>query len=141
MNVSNVVAKTVGVIGLGLIGYDSHCAGKMVASSYTKNTKATSLSERYMDDMKLDSPSTVKAGVKKGLFNFSLDENLSGFFTSIAGYAKGFGTMAVGNFIPVGLSLGAVFTKGLFSKVCGAGLLAYGGIFLAQEIFGIGKHK
>jgi len=29
--------------------------------------------------------------------------------------------------------------KGIFSKFCGAGLLAYGGIFLAQEMFGIGK--
>jgi len=70
-----------------------------------------------------------------------LDENLSGFFTGIGGYVKGFTSMLVTNIVPAALSVGAILTKGLASKLCGAGLLAYGGIFLAQEIFGIGKEK
>lgn len=141
MGVVNVLAKTAGVIGLGLIGYDSHRAGEIESRAYAKNIKAGALSERFVDDMKLDSPSTVKSEVKKGLFNYGLDENLSGFFTGIGGYLKGFTTMAVSNIVPAALSLGAVLTKGLASRLCGAGLVAYGGIFLAQEIFGIGKEK
>jgi len=140
INVGNILAKTAGGAALLLVGIDSHMAGKRAASQTEKNHKANGLSERYLDDMKLDSPSVVKQHVKKGLFNYFLDENLSGFFTSIGGYAKGFSKMMVGNVIPLALSAGAIFGgKNWFSKGCGLGLVAYGGIFLAQELFGIGK--
>lgn len=139
MSISNVLTKTVGVIGLSMVAYDSHVAGKIKAVSHEKNHKATSLAGRFLDDTKLDSPSVVKEHAKKSIFRYFLDENLSGFFASIAGYAKGFSDMLVTNVIPFGLSVGTVLTKGVTSKCFGAGLLAYGGIFLAQEIFGIGK--
>jgi len=141
MGVTNVLAKTVGVIGLGLAAYDSHRAGEMESRAYTKKLKAGSLTDQFVDDMRLDSPSTIKSGVKRSLFNYNLDENLSGFFTGIGGYVKGFTSMLVTNIVPAALSVGAILTKGLASKLCGAGLLAYGGIFLAQEIFGIGREK
>lgn len=141
MSIGNVLTKVAGGIGLGLILVDSHHAGKISAHQTEKNHKAHSMSERYLDDMKLDSPSVVKQHVKKGLFNFFMDENLTGFFTSIGGYFNGFTKMMVGNVIPLALSAGTFVGKGLFSKACGVGLLAYGGIFLAQEIFGIGKSK
>jgi hypothetical protein len=140
-NIGNILTKVTGGVGLGLILIDSHNAGKISASQTEKNHKATSISERYLDDMKLDSPSVVKQHVKKGLFNYFVDENLTGFFTSIGGYVNGFSKMMVGNVIPLALSAGTFAGKGLFSKACGIGLLAYGGIFLAQEIFGIGKSK
>lgn len=137
----NIATKTVGGVSLAMILYDSHEAGKIRASSYAKNHKAESLSDRYMDDLKLESPSTIRGHVKKGLFRYSVDENLSGFFTSIAGYFKGLGSMLVRNVVPLCLTAGTFMGKGLFSKMCGAGLLAYGGIFLLQEAFGIGKHQ
>lgn len=141
ISASGILAKTVGVIGLGLIGYDAHCAGKMTAKQHVKNTKAESLAEHYMDDLKLESPSVIKGAVKEKLFHYHVDENFSGFFHAIAGYFKGFGSMLVSNVIPLGLVAGTLLTKGLPSKLFGAGLAAYGGIFLLQEIFGIGKHE
>lgn len=137
----NIATKAVGGVSLAMILYDSHEAAKIRANSYSKDHKAGSLSERYMDDLKLESPSTIRSDLKKGLFRYSVDENLSGFFTSIAGYAKGFNSMMVRNVVPLALTAGTFMGKGLFSKMCGAGLLAYGGIFLLQEAIGIGKHE
>lgn len=137
----NFITKTVGAGGIGMVLYDTHVAGKIRASAYEKNHKAGSLSETAMEDLKLDSPSVIKSHVKKGIFHYKMDENLSGFFTAISGYFKGAGTMLVGNVIPLTLSVGTFVGKGIFSKLCGAGLLAYGGIFLLQEGFGIGKSK
>lgn len=76
-----------------------------------KDHKAHSLSSRFIDDMKLDSPSTVRAGVKKKMFDYAADEEFSGFFVSTKGYLKGILTSLVSNVIPLGLSLGAVLTK------------------------------
>lgn len=139
--VLNFLTKSVGVAGLGLIAYDAHHAGKIYAPMYEKNHKAEQLSERYLDELKLDSPSVVKEATKKRIFRFFIDENISGFFTTIGGYCKGFGSMLVDNIAPLALAGGTFIGKGIFSKLCGAGLLAYGGIFLLQEFFGIGKAK
>jgi len=145
MSISNVLTKTVGVIGLGLIGYDAHVAGKIESHAYEKNHKSEQLADHYMEDLKMDSPSAVKAHVKKSIFKYYLDENLSGFFTGIHGYLSGSATKVIGDVIPFGLAVGSLLGKkggkNIFSKFCGAGLLAYGGIFLAQEFFGIGKSE
>lgn len=137
----NSATKVVGGASIAMIAYDSHEAAKIRASAYAKNHKAEGLAERYMDDLKLESPSTIRGGVKKGLFRYSVDENLTGFFASVAGYFKGLGSMLVRNVVPLTLAAGTFVGKGLFSKMCGAGLIAYGGIFLLQEMFGIGKHE
>lgn len=149
MNVSNILTKTVGAIGLGLVAYDSHVVGKIESRSVPKNHKSEVLVDHYIDDLKLDSPSVVKQHAKKGIFKYFLDENLSEFFLGVGGYIKGFSSMLVNNVVPFGLAVGTLMGKegGSFlrsqtvSKFCGAGLLAYGGIFLAQEFFGIGKSK
>lgn len=139
-NISNYLTRGVGVTGLGLIGYESHSLGKHEAQVHAKNVKAESLAENFLEDQKLENPSAVKNALKKHIFNFNLDENLSGFFNSLVGYAKGFSHMVVSNVVPLGLSLGTVLApKGLISKTFGAGLLAYGSIFFLQEAFGIGK--
>lgn len=139
---SNYLAKGVGYAGLGLVAYDAHKAGVMEASKFEKNHKAESLSHHFMEDMKLDSPSTVKSAIKKRLFHYHMDENLSGFFTSIKGYFKGLSSMLVDGIVPLSLAAGTVLMpKGFLSKTFGVGLLAYGGIFLLQEAFGIGKAK
>ena len=147
MTMSNILTKAVGVIGLGLVGYDAHVAGKINAYSSEKNHKADSLSERYLDDLKLDSPSITKARVKEELFKYSTDETMTGFFHNIGGYIRGSIFSVVGNVIPFGLALGAILgggaagrgLGGTVSKFCGVGLAAYGSIFLLQEVFGIGK--
>ena len=158
MNVTNVLTKTTGVVGLGLIGYDSHVAGKINSSSYQKQCMANSVTSAYENTMKSDNPSVLQSKVKTAYFNYKLEDNLSSFFTGIGGYAKGFGSMLVGNIVPLTLSLGAVLTspkifikkgvtqshvalKSFVSKACAVGLLAYGGIFLIQNVLGIGKPK
>jgi hypothetical protein len=138
--VTNFLTKSLGTAALGLIAYDAHHSGAMESSKYEKNHKAETLEEHYFNDMKLNSPSVIEAGVKKEIFKHQVDEDFSGFFLSIAGYIKGAASMLIKHFIPLSLAAGTVITKGTFSKFCGAGLLAYGGIFLVQEMFGVGKH-
>lgn len=140
--VLNVITKAVGIGGLGLVLYDAHMAGKMKGPAYEKEHKAHQLTEHYLEDTKIDSPSVVKNAMKKRIFQFHVDENFTGFFTTMHGYFKGFSSMLVDHAIPFVLATGAlVGGKGLFSKFCGAGLLAYGGIYMLQEGFGIGKAK
>lgn len=141
MSISNILAKSAGVIGLGLVAYDAHKYAQYNAVAVEKDHKAHSLSSRFIDDMKLDSPSTVRAGVKKKMFDYAADEEFSGFFVSTKGYLKGILTSLVSNVIPLGLSLGAVLTKGIVSKCFAGGLAAYGAVFILQEAFGIGKAK
>ena len=141
MNVSNVIAKTVGGIGLGLVVIDAHAAGKHEAGVREKEHKANDLTTRFLDDTKLESNSAVKAHAKRSIFRYFVDENISGFFAAMTGYAKGFSDMLVSNVVPFGLAVGTLLTHKTVSKCFGAGLLAYGGIFLAREIFGIGKTK
>jgi hypothetical protein len=136
---TEILAKTAGIGAIGLIGYDAHSTGNMLAKKNTEEAKSMTLHKRYFDDMTVDSSSVVKSKIKKRIFDFHLDENFFGFFDGVAGYAKGFGTMLVNNVIPLGLSAGALITKGGWSKAFGLGLGIYGGIFLLQEVFGIGK--
>lgn len=138
-DIPNIITKGVGIAGLGLVLYDSHFAGKIEADSFPKAQKARSLVKSHKHYMELDSPSIVKQKVKKGILDYKTDENISEFFNSIRGYFKGFGNMLVTNVVPLALATGTVATKGIASKTFGAGLLAYGGIFMAQELFGIGK--
>lgn len=140
MGIFNLLAKPLGVIGLGLVGYDCHVSGALRSTANAQEYKAQSLESNYLDNMSMASPSIVRQKIKQGLFRFNVDENFSPFFNGISGYLKGFGSMLAHNLIPLGLSVGALFGKGA-SKYFGAGLLLYGGIFLAQEIFGIGKPK
>lgn len=145
VKIGNILTKTLGVGALTLVAYDSHMAGKEDSLSHSKNVKTEALTERFLDDAKLESPSIVRLKAKEGLFHYYLNENFSTFFSAISGYAKGFSEMLVNNAIPFGLAVGTVLGKGgprqLVSKFCGAGLLAYGAIFLAQEAFGIGKSE
>lgn len=140
MNIPNVLTKAAGTVGLGLILYDSHVAGKYEAASHSKNVTAGQLADGFEMTETLDSPSIVKSKLKNEVFKFHLDENISEFFTKTAGYASGIGSMMMHHVIPLGLSLGTVLTKGNTSRVFGAGLLAYGGIFFIQNVLGFGKH-
>lgn len=145
--ITNILTKSLGAAAVGLVVYDAHNAGKIKAPMNEKTRKANRLEERYLDDMKLSSPSVVESAVKKRMFQYSLDENITPTYNNITGYFKGFGSMLVDHAIPLGLALGALLFggikgKGVFgvvSKFCGAGLLVYGGMFLLREAFGVGK--
>ncbi len=140
--VLNVLTKTVGVAGLGLVLYDSHRAGALRGPEAELEGKSNDLARRYLEEQKLENISSVRANAKKNIFHYFVDENLTGAFHTTGGYVKGFNEMLRTNAIPFALSVGTLIGgKGIFSKVCGAGLIAYGGIFFLQEIFGFGKKK
>ena len=139
MSVSGVIAKGIGAVGLGLVLYDSHTLGKIESSSYQKKSAANMVAGPFANTMMQDSPSILESRAKKGFSNFMMDENMSGFFTGIAGYFKGVGSMLVSHIVPLALSVGTLATRGLTSKVLGFGLLAYGVIFMGREVMGIGK--
>lgn len=139
VNFLNVLTKVTGAAGLGLVLYDSHNAGKIKASMEEKYHKTDQLKERFIDDMKLDRPSVIKQDAKHHVFNFFVHENMSEPYTLGKGYGRGFLGMLTQNVLPFGLSVIALATNGIVSKFCGAGLLAYGAMFLAEEMFGIGK--
>jgi len=139
MNISNIITKGIGVAALGMVAVDSHSAGKIESSANQKKAKAGGLSDAYFNTLTQDSPSVIQSKIKNKFFGLQLDENLSAAFTGIAGYAKGFSSMLVSNVIPLALSAGIMMTKGITSRVFGAGLLAYGGLFIGREVLGIGK--
>ena len=139
----NVLPKVAGGLGLALVAYDSHTAGKINGPAYEKSANTAAIEDAYLEHLKLGSPSATKSEFQKQLFKFKMDENISPFFSHIKGYFGGFCSMLVDNVIPLGLSLGALLSRkgGLLSKAFGIGLVAYGGIFVMQEILGIGKSK
>lgn len=137
--IPNILAKTVGVAGLGLVGYDSFIAARINSEAYSKDAKANLMTRAYFDDLTLDHPSVVKRNLKKGILHYIMDENITGFFNGVAGGAKGAVSMLVQNWIPAALSLGTFVGKGIFSKCSAVGLAGYGIMVLAQEVFGIGK--
>lgn len=141
MSIFGGISKIAGGIGLVLVAYDSHKAGIFRSEVNVKETKSDSLSKHYVEDLSSESPSVTKTKLREKILRFRTDENISSFFTGFSGYIKGFGAMLVHNAIPLVLSLGAVCTKGVTSKFFGAGLVVYGGVIFAQELFGIGKQK
>lgn len=142
IDVANVLTKGLGYGALGLVAYDAHTYGKIESSAHKKHVKTESIEESFMHDMKQETPSIVESKLKHTVFDFKLNENVSGFFTSITGYFNGFGKMLVHNVVPLTLAAGTVLSpKGLLSKAFGAGLLVYGGIYFAQNVLGFGHHE
>lgn len=135
-NLLNVLTKVTGAAGLGLVLYDAHKYGKTNSHMGEMDHKAHQLKSRYMDEMKLDKPSIVKQETKHRIFNFFVHEKMSEPYVLAKGYGDGFMSMLTQHVVPFGLSIGALVTNGIVSKFCGAGLLAYGAMFLAEEFAG-----
>lgn len=145
---SNVLAKAAGVTALALVAYDSHHFGKEKANEVEKEVKSDSLEDQMFNNMKLDSPSVVKASVKNKIFHLKTDEVLTGPFVRFKGYCEGFGEMCINHAIPLVLALGTMVggiksggIKGGVSKLSALGLAAYAGTYLISEGFGgVKKH-
>lgn len=137
-NVLNILTKATGAVGLGLVLYDAHNYGKTSSHMGELDHKAHQLTGRFLGETMLDKPSIVKQEAKRRVFNFFVHEKMSEPYTLAKGYGNGFFTMLSQHLLPLGLSVGALLgsKKGVFSKFCGAGLLAYGGMFLVEEFFG-----
>ena len=140
-SVATLAINAAGLAGIGAVLWDAHSHAKVKGAMTERNEKTDSLTKSYMNQFKSDSSSFVKDAAKKRLFALEADENVSGFFTNLKGYVGGFTSMLIDDVVPLGLSLGALISKGTVSKGFGIGLLAYGGVFIAQEFFGIGKAR
>lgn len=137
--IPNILTKAVGTVGLGLVLYDSYTAARIHSEAFSRDAKTEWVTRTYFDDITLDHPSVVKRNMKKGIFHYVMDENLSGFFNGILGGFKGATAMLVHNWVPTVLAAGTFVGKGIFSKCSAVGLVGYGLMVLAQEVFGIGK--
>lgn len=135
-NALNVLTKVTGAVGLGMVLYDAHNYGKTNSHMGELDHKAHQLKSRYMEELKLDKPSVIKQEAKHKIFNFFVHEKMSEPYVLAKGYGDGFMSMLTQHIVPFGLSIIALATNGIVSKFCGAGLLAYGALFLAEEVAG-----
>ncbi len=134
IRVSGALAKATGAVGLGLLAYDAHHAAKDYGKMYSTKKETDNIEKMYYDTLSLEKPSRVKDRVKKGLLNFEMDNNIDSVAYKIGGYVKEFAGFMCDNVIPLGLSAGALLTKGALSKASAIGLVGYAVVDLLNEI-------
>ena len=147
MNVSagitKVLAKGVGVAGLGAVLYDAHQYGKIQAKTYGKNQMANSACDAYMDSKTLNSTSTIDSKLQQARLNAELKGGLFGGirngFAQAKGYIAGAFTSLAENIVPLALSASTLVTKGKASAILGLATAVYSGARAATAAFGIGK--
>lgn len=142
-NYGKYLAKAAGAVAVGMVAYDAHVLGKLKADTYSQSKEANRTAKVANNMLYLTEPSTIQSKVKKRIFNIELENNFLNFFNSAAGYFSGFGEMLVSGVLPLGLGMTALLAgvkkHGKLCKAAGVGLLAYGGIKLVRDIFGIGS--
>ena len=137
-NLTKYIAKGVGVAALGVVAYDAHVVGKLQSDVYSKTGDANACMEAFSNTQYLSSPSVTTSKLKRGVFNWEVENNLRHFINSGIGYFKGFGSMLVSSVVPFGLGLGALLGKGKWSKGSAIGLGIYAGIKFFKDVIGFG---
>jgi len=137
-NPGRIIAGGIGLAGLGYVGYDAHYIGKMQADLYSSEKDADSARYYLNNNMYSTNMSKSQEKIKELSYEMELDQGWKRFFNSGIGYIKGFTSMLVSHVVPLGLSLGALLTKGTASKVCAGGLGVYGVYQLVKNFFGFG---
>lgn len=119
-------AKAAGLTGLGIALYDANYMGKRTASK-TKNVANANAAYDYFKNTQYQvNGSHMTTKYKKKLFNWELRERIRGHHNYNKGYIKGFFNNIGMHIIPVALSIAALATKGLKSKIAAGGLCLYG---------------
>ncbi len=140
-NLTKYIAKGVGVAALGVVAYDAHVVGKLQSDVYSKTGDANACMEAFSNTQYLSSPSVTTSKLKRGVFNWEVENNLRHFINSGIGYFKGFGSMLVSSVVPFGLGLGALLGKGKWSKGSAIGLGIYAGIKFFKDVIGFGHYN
>ncbi|MCM1339160.1 MAG: hypothetical protein NC191_05775 [Muribaculaceae bacterium] len=138
---AQVAAKAAGIAGLGIVASDAHKIAKVQAEAYSarQNAKATSF---YINNtLYTDNMSSFEDSVRNKALQMQLDQTWRRFFNLGIGYVKGFGSMLVEHVVPLGLGIGALFTKGKVSKSFAAVLGGYTAFKVIKNFFGIGSPK
>ena len=131
--------KAAGAAGLGVCLYDAHKHGKFRSTIEARKGDTNALMYWFDNSRKLNTPSTVNAKLKDGIFNLELHNNFRRFINSGIGYVKGFASMAAYDLLPIGLSIAAIAAKGKkSSKIAGAALGAYAIFGFAKNVLGLG---
>ncbi|MBE7712631.1 MAG: hypothetical protein E7Z87_02680 [Cyanobacteria bacterium SIG26] len=138
---SQIIAKTAGLAGLGLVAYDAHHIGKVNADLYASHRDAVATDYYVNNSMYSTNMSKVQDGIKTKALEMQLNQGWRRFFNTGIGYIKGFGSMIVEHIIPVGLSVAALLTKGKASKICAGGLGIYAAYEVIRNFFGFGVPK
>lgn len=140
---NKVLAKGVGVAGLGAVLYDAHQYGKIQARTSGKNQLADSACDAYMGSTTLNSTSTIDSKLQNARFKAEMNGSIFGGirrgFAQAKGYIKGAMTSLAENIVPLALSAGTLITGGPVSKVCAAATAIYGAVRATTVAFGIGK--
>ena len=137
-NISSILAKGVGIAGLGVMAYDAHTMSKDYAQMYSTNKSTANLESLYYDTLSLSTPSHVKDKAKKAILNLEMDVSIDDTFHKVKGYMTSVGNYFVSKAIPLGLSALTLLTKGAVSKVSALGLIGYAA---ADFIGEFDKHK
>jgi hypothetical protein len=80
-------------------------------------------------------------GIRKFALEMQLNQGWRRFFNVGIGYIKGFSSMLVEHVVPLGLSLGALLSKGKTSKICAGGLGLYGAYVFVKNFLGWGNPR
>lgn len=140
-NFTKYLAKGAGIAALGVVAYDSHVIGKLQADVYSKTRDAEACMERFSNTQYLSNPSVTTSKLKNGVYHFEMDNNTRHFINSAIGYFKGFGLMLINNVVPLGLGLGALFTKGKWAKGSAIGLGVYAVVKFFKDGLGFGHYN
>ncbi len=107
----------------------------------TKSRDADACAGRFSNTQYLSTPSNTTSKLKRGVFNFEVENNTRHFINSAIGYFKGFGSMLVNSVVPLGLGLGALFGKGKWAKGSAIGLGIYAGVKFFKDVLGFGHYN
>ena len=136
-----LLSKATGVAGLGMVGYDANHIGKIQADLYACEKDAAATSYYINSAMYSTNMSKIEEGIKNKAVQMQLDQGWRRFNNLGIGYINGFTSMLVEHVVPLGLSLGALFTKGRTSKYFAGGLGLFAVYTVMKDLFGFGAPR
>lgn len=136
---TSLAAKGVGATSLAIIGYDAHALGKIKSKEAPINESGERLLDAFINTRKLRNPSIVEAHVQNWIFEKHLDATTPRHVEIVKGYFSGLFSTLKDKALPLVLGTGALFTKGLVSKLCALGLLLKSAQYFIFEMLHIGK--
>lgn len=132
--------KAAGVAGIGIALYDAHKQGVYRSKIEVNKGNANAALDWFDNSRNMVEPSHFNSKMKDGLFRFELHNNLRAFVNAGIGYIKGGMQMIFNDLLPIGLSVGALATKGgsKSSYVAGGALGLYALYGFAKNVLGFG---
>ncbi len=138
MNKWNVASKIAGGIAAGCVLYNAHHSGVRVSEEHVKEKAANRLSYLYVNSRRMEDGSTITSRLKDKYFKTNADWNFPDKINAFTGYISGAFNQMAYDVIPAILATGALISK-KYSKVFGAGLLAYGIKYLFCDVLDLGR--